>query len=85
MFMRVKAQRERRKSSERVACVGWPSMTARSDFQGSRPSFDKENNVLGDDMAARPGLREQKIEQAAERELIYRDGCVWEDTSNVTF
>lgn len=60
-------------------------MTARSDFQGSRPSFDRANNVLGDDMAARPGLREQKIEQAAGRELIYRGGYVWEDAGNVTY
>ena len=63
------------KSSERVACVGWPSMTARSDFQGSRPSFDRENNVLGDDMAAWPALRKQKIEQAAGQKR-YRDGYV---------
>ena len=72
MFMRVESEGGK---ENRVVCVGWPSMTARSDFQGSRPSFDRENNVLGDDMAAWPALRKQKIEQAAGQKR-YRDGYV---------
>ena len=60
MFMSVKSRaREEGKSNERVACVGWPSMTGRSDFQGSRPSFDRDGDVLRDDMAPWPALRER--------------------------